>query len=142
MEYASHIWGGSSHCNILEKVESKAFRIICSPFLTESLQPLQVRRIVASLSLFYRYYNQHCSSELYGRIPPPMRRPRATRLSCSSQRFSVHLSTARLNSYRDSFMYRSCKVWNSLPNSVFPPYFDLNTFKRRFGLCYDHLLTE
>ena len=93
MEYASHIWGGSSHCNIFEKVEVKAFRIISSPSLTESLQPLQVRRIVASLSLLYRYYNQHCSSELYGRIPPPMGRSRSTRLSSSSQRFSVHLST-------------------------------------------------
>ena len=131
MEYASHIWGGSTHSVILDRVESKAFRIINSPPLTESLQSLSARRIVASLSLFYRYYNKHCSSELFGRIPPPLRRARTTRLSTHSHSFSVHLSTPRLNIYKNSFMYTSCKVWNTLPVSIFPSYFDLNTFKRR-----------
>src|ERR1700755_1217836 len=37
MEYASHIWGGSTHTAILEKVESRAFRLINSPALTNSL---------------------------------------------------------------------------------------------------------
>ncbi|KAL7646526.1 UNVERIFIED_CONTAM: hypothetical protein RMT77_001777 [Armadillidium vulgare] len=31
MEYASHIWGGSTHTALLEKVESKTFRLINSP---------------------------------------------------------------------------------------------------------------
>ena len=57
MEYASHIWGGSTHTVILEKVESRAFRFINSPALTNSLQSLSSRRILASLSLYYRYYN-------------------------------------------------------------------------------------
>src|ERR1044072_8311266 len=47
MEYASHIWGGSTHTALLEKVESRAFRLINSP----ALQSLSARRIVASLSL-------------------------------------------------------------------------------------------
>src|SRR6201990_1130398 len=47
---------------LLEKVESRAFRLINSPALTNSLQSLSARRIVASLSLYYRYYNGHCSS--------------------------------------------------------------------------------
>ena len=64
MEYDSHIWGGSTHSDILDRVESKAFLIINSPPLTESLQSLPARRIVASLSLLYRYYNKHCSSEI------------------------------------------------------------------------------
>ncbi|KAL7629919.1 UNVERIFIED_CONTAM: hypothetical protein RMT77_019962 [Armadillidium vulgare] len=51
MEYASHIWGGSTHTALLEKVESRAFRLINSPALTNSLQSLSTRRIVASLSL-------------------------------------------------------------------------------------------
>ena len=72
MEYASHIWGDSTHSDILDRVESKAFRIIYSPPLTESLQSLSARRMVASLSLFYQYYNKHCSSELFSRIPPPL----------------------------------------------------------------------
>src|ERR1700755_3527491 len=30
MEYASHVWGGSTHTALLEKVESRAFRLINS----------------------------------------------------------------------------------------------------------------
>src|ERR1700755_3517096 len=80
MEYASHIWIGSTHTALLEKVESRAFRLINSPALTNSLQSLSFRRIVASLSLYYRYYNGHCSSELSRLIPPPLRWARAIRL--------------------------------------------------------------
>ncbi|KAL7643214.1 UNVERIFIED_CONTAM: hypothetical protein RMT77_006505 [Armadillidium vulgare] len=131
MEYASHIWGGSTHTALLEKVESRAFRLINSPALTNSLQSLSARRIVASLSLYYRYYNRHCSSELSDRIPPPLRRARATRLSTQSHPFSVQLSDPRLNRYAQSYIYSTCKVWNTLPSSVFPTSFDLHTFKRR-----------
>ncbi|KAL7630273.1 UNVERIFIED_CONTAM: hypothetical protein RMT77_019583 [Armadillidium vulgare] len=131
MEYASHIWGGSTHTALLEKVESRAFRLINSPALTNSLQSLSARRIVASLSLYYRYYNRHCSSELSDRIPPPLRRARATRLFTQSHPFSVQLSDPRLNRYAQSYIYSTGKVWNTLPSSVFPTSFDLHTFKRR-----------
>ena len=40
MEYASHIWGGSTHTALLEMVESRAFHLINSPALTNSLQSL------------------------------------------------------------------------------------------------------
>ncbi|KAL7644702.1 UNVERIFIED_CONTAM: hypothetical protein RMT77_004515 [Armadillidium vulgare] len=131
MEYSSHIWGGSTHTALLEKVESRAFRLINSPALTNSLQSLSARRIVASLSLYYRCYNRHCSSELSGRIPPPLRRARATRLSTQSHPFSVQLSDPRLNRYAQSYIYSTGKVRNTLPSSVFPTSFDLHTFKRR-----------
>ncbi|KAL7632441.1 UNVERIFIED_CONTAM: hypothetical protein RMT77_017217 [Armadillidium vulgare] len=131
MEYASHIWGGSTHTALLEKVESRAFRLINSPALTNSLQSLSSRRIVASLSLYYRYYNGHCSSELSRRIPPPLRRARATRLFTQSHPFSVQLSDPRLNRYALSYMYSTGKVWNTLPSSIFPTSYDLHTFKRR-----------
>ncbi|KAL7641293.1 UNVERIFIED_CONTAM: hypothetical protein RMT77_008431 [Armadillidium vulgare] len=131
MEYASHIWGGSTHTALLEKVESRAFRLINSPALTNSLQSLSARRNVASLSLYYRYYNGHCSSELSRRIPPPLRRVRATRLSTQSHPFSVQLSDPRLNLYAQSYMYSTGKVWNTLPSSIFPTSYDLGTFKRR-----------
>ena len=35
MEYASHIWGGSSHVSLLDKMEKKAFRLINLPKLTD-----------------------------------------------------------------------------------------------------------
>ena len=56
MEYASHVWGGSTHTALLNRVESKAFRLINSSFLTDCFQPLSHRRNVASLALFYCYF--------------------------------------------------------------------------------------
>ena len=64
IEYCSHVWGGSSHTALLEKVESKAFRLINSPPLTRSLQSLSTRRNIAALSLYYRHYHGQCSREL------------------------------------------------------------------------------
>ena len=63
MVYASHIWwvGGeersSAHTELLSKVESKAFHLVDSPPLTDSLQLLTLRRNVASLVIFYRYFH-------------------------------------------------------------------------------------
>jgi hypothetical protein len=133
MEYASHIWGYSppSHTVLLDRVEARAFRIINDPVLTNCLQSLSTRRIVASLSLFYRYYNGHCSSELSNRLPPPLRRVRATRLSIQSHPFSVQLVNPRLDRCARSFIYKTSGVWNTLPPNVFPTSFDLHTFKRR-----------
>jgi hypothetical protein len=50
MEYCCHIWGGSSSCLILDRVQSKAFRLISSS-LTDTIPSLSHRRDVASLSL-------------------------------------------------------------------------------------------
>ena len=134
MEYASHIWGGSFNSNLklLDRVESKAFRLINSP-LTASLQTLSDRRNVASLALYYRYYNGHCSSELYTHIPPPLRRPRATRQGTHSHTYSVQLPHSRLENYRRSFFYRAGLAWNGLSSSIFPSYYNMNIFKRRMS---------
>src|SRR5678816_2221874 len=55
MEYCSHIWGGSGFTRLLDRVESKAKRLINCPVLSSSLDPLSLRRDVGALSLFYRY---------------------------------------------------------------------------------------
>ena len=130
MEYASHVWGGSTHTKLLDKVEKKAFRLISSPPLTDCLHSLLHRRGVASLSIFYRYFHANCSSELANCMPPPLRRPRPTRLSTSAHPYSVQIPHARVNQYRDSFFPSTGELWNSLPASVFPPAYNLNTFKR------------
>ena len=52
MEYASHVWKGSTHTALMNKVESKAFRLINSSPLTNCLQPLSHRHNVASLLSF------------------------------------------------------------------------------------------
>ena len=91
MEYVSHVWGGSTHTALLNRVESKAFRLINSSPLTDWLQSLNHRRNVASLALFYRYFHAHCSSELANCMPPPLPRPRCTRLSTHSHPYSIFL---------------------------------------------------
>ena len=125
MEYNSHVWGSSPHTALLNRVESKAIRLINSPSLTDSLQPLSLRRNVASLSLFYRYYNGHCSSELLTCILPPLRCVRSTRLATHSHPYAVQLSNARVDCYSQSFIYATGQLWNCLPLSVFPPVYNL-----------------
>ena len=56
LEYCSHIWGSSPYTSLLDRVESKAICLISDPSLTSTLDRLSLRRKVASLSLFYRYY--------------------------------------------------------------------------------------
>ena len=73
LEYCSHVWGGAprSSLHLLDKVQSKAIRPINNPSLTKSLQSLFHRRLVADLSIFYRYFHGHCSLEIKSIIPNP-----------------------------------------------------------------------
>ena len=59
LEYCSHVWGGAprSSLHLLDKVRSKAIRLINNPSLTKSLQSLSHRRLVADLYFFYRYFH-------------------------------------------------------------------------------------
>ena len=120
MEYASHVWGGSIHTALLNRVKSKAFRLIKSSPLIDCLQPLSHRRSVASLAIFYCYFHANCSSDLANCMPLLVLRPRCTRLASSSHSYSIHLSNARVN-HSQSFFPFSGKLWNSLPASLFPP---------------------
>ena len=125
-----HVWENLTHTVLLNRVESKAFRLINSPPLTDCLDTLSHRRNVASLSIFYLYFHADCLSELANYMPPHLPRHRCTRLSTSSHPYSVHLPNARVNQYLHSFIPYTNKLWNSLPLSVFSPAYDLNTFKR------------
>ena len=104
--------------------------------LTSTLDPLSLRRKVASLSLFYRYYFGHCSDELATCIPSPMARPRSTRQATFAHNYCVELSNARINRFSDGFFPSTSHLWNSLPSSVFPASFNLPSFKRQ---VYHHL---
>ena len=111
--------GASTHTDLLNRVESKTFRLINSAPLT--LDSLNHRRYVASLFIFNRYFHADCSSELANCMPPPLPRTRCTRLSTFSHPDSVHLPNVRVNQYLHSFIAYTGKLWNSLPLSVFPP---------------------
>nr|CAH7734557.1 unnamed protein product [Callosobruchus chinensis] len=80
-EHCSHIWGAASPTtlSILDAFLRRASRLIGDPALTCSLQPLSHRRAFGDLSLFYRYSNGFCSSELTSIIPPLSKPARCTR---------------------------------------------------------------
>ena len=131
MEYCSHVWGGSPYTRLLDRVEAKAFRLIGNARLSSSLDSLSLRRRVASLTIFYRLYFGYCSSELRSIVPPPLPRPRNTRQAASSHDFCVRLSNVRLSRHSESFIPTTSRVWNSLPQSVFPDSFNISVFKQR-----------
>ena len=104
LEYCSHIWGGSSFTSLLDRVESKAIRLINDSTLTDSLDSLSLRRKLASLSLFYKYFNGRCSVELAGCVPPLLRRARNTHQATFSHRFCVELVNSRIWRHSDCFL--------------------------------------
>nr|CAH7724122.1 unnamed protein product [Callosobruchus chinensis] len=61
--------------------------------LTCHLQPLSHQRAVGDLSLFYRYSNGFCSSELTSLIPPLYKPARCTRGTSSSHPKAVVFHT-------------------------------------------------
>ena len=65
----SHVWEGSTHVALFERVESKAFCLINSFPLINCLQPLSLRRNVASIAIFYRYSHANCSNDLANCMP-------------------------------------------------------------------------
>ena len=71
MEYCCHIWAGApvSVLNMLDRIQRRVINMV-GPKLSSNLQSLSHRRDVASLSLFYRYYNGLCSSEISALVPP------------------------------------------------------------------------
>jgi hypothetical protein len=131
MEYCSHIWGGApqGHLNLLDRIQNKPIRIINSPNLTDSLQPLAHRRAVPSLSLLYRYYSGQCSSELSTSIPSVHRPQRITRRNSSSHPHTLSVNVIKNNRHANSFLPSTVSLWNKLPPDVFPSKVSTSVFK-------------
>ena len=79
-----HVWRGLTHTALLNRMESKVFRLINSPPLTDCLDFLSHRRNVAYVSLFSCYVHVDCSSELANCMPPSLPQPCCTGLSTFS----------------------------------------------------------
>ena len=119
LEYFSHVWGGapSSSLHLLDIVQPKAIRLVNNPSLTTSLQSLSHHRLVADLSIFYRFFHAHCSLEIKNIIPDPLKHVRPSRSCTESHPFQVTLSTARTLSHK----FLSCQK----PVNFGPPYLPL-----------------
>ena len=100
----------------------QATKKICrtGPSLAASLEPLAHHRDVASLSLFYRYYFERCSSELAQLVPLSFSRERSTRYSDRWHNFSVIIRRCYKDVYVNSFFPRTARLWNSLHIECFP----------------------
>ena len=137
LEYCCHIWGNSSSAKLLDAVQRKAIRLISCPELTSNLESLDVRRKVASLSLFYRYYHGHCSHELSDCMPPPLTWSRNTRGAAEAHQYCVSIANPRIERYAVSFFHSTGCLWNELPSHVFPDTYNLSSFKNR---VFSHLI--
>nr|CAH7719610.1 unnamed protein product [Callosobruchus chinensis] len=133
LEYCSHIWGAAAPTtlSILDAVQRRAIRLIGDPALTCHLQPLSHRRAVGDLSLFYRYSNGFCSSELTSIIPPLSKPARCTRGTSSSHPKAVVLHTSRTERYDRTFILRVSRAWNGLPGDVLDEPARVGLFKSR-----------
>ena len=111
MEYCCHVWAGAPSCylELLDKLQ----KWICGtvgPSLAASLEPLAPCRIVASLSLFYRYYFGRCSSELAQLGPFPYSRGRSTHYSDRLHDFSVTIPRCYKDVYVSSFFPHTAQI--------------------------------
>ena len=116
MEYCCHVWAGAPSCYLesLDKLQKWICRIT-GPSLAASLESLSHRRNVASLSLFYRYYFDRCSSELAQLVPLLFSQGRSTRYSDRLHDFSVTIPRCYKDVYVNSFFPRTARLCNSLP---------------------------
>ena len=138
MEYCCHIWSGASKTSLssLDKVQRRLRRLIGDD-LFSTLQPLSHRRNVASLSLFYRYYNGKCSEELRSMVPPCKTFGRSTRYSSRIQQDHPHFLQVEGNYpkyHMNSFFPRTASLWNTLPSVCFPDSYNLDQFKKAVNM--------
>ena len=107
-------------------------------------------RIVASLSLFYRYYFGRCWSKLAQLVPLLFSQGRSTCYSDTLNDFSVTIPRCYKNAYVNSFFPCLGRLWNSLLIKCFPLTYDLNGinstieapincrfFIKRLPLCFN-----
>ena len=131
LEYCSHVWGGApkSSLHLLDRVQSKAIRLINNPNVPNSLQSLSHRCLVADISIFYCYFHRHCSQEIKNIFPDPVKHVRTTRSSTYSHPFQVTLPNPQTLFHKSLFIPRTSQLWYSFPPTTFPESYNLSSFK-------------
>ena len=135
LEYCSHVRGVAQKYTVclLDRVQSKAIRLINNPNFAKSLQPLSHLHLAGDLSIFYGYFHGHGSQKIRDVISVPLRRIRTTRSSTHSHPFQVSLPNPRTLSHKSSNTPRTCNLWNVLSSSCFPESYNLPFFKSKIN---------
>ena len=139
LEYCSHLWSKSavSGTTLLDRIQKRVCNLI-GPQLSQKLEPLSHRRDVSSLSLFYRYQNGLCSSQLHRAVPPLKQHRRQLRSTDSSHKLTLEVPRCRTTHYQTSFFPQTSTLWNSLPAGVFPDTINLTKFKSAVNRVLQH----
>ena len=103
MEYCCHDWAAVRSCymELLDKLQKRICRTV-GPSLGASLEPMAHRQNVVTLSLFYRYYIDRCSSELAQLVPLSYSQGRSTCCSDRLHGFSVTIPRCYKNVYANN----------------------------------------
>ena len=112
---------GSFSTYFIDRMKSKAFRLINAPNLTYQLPSLKLRRNVASLSIFHKYYFGRYSEELSHCVPDLKNRdPTLESHLLLDHELCVQIGYPRIERYNSCFFSYTGNLLNFLPSSNFP----------------------
>lgn len=131
MEYCSHLWAGAPAYQLgpLDSVQKRAVRIVDDPILTSDIEPLSLRRDLASLCVLYRLYNGLCSEELFEMMPTATFYHRTARHRQGIHAHTLQPKWSRTVRFQRNFLPRTIRLWNELPAEVFPQCYSMGSFK-------------
>lgn len=135
LEYNSHLWAGAPPSSriIIDRIQRRALKIANSD---EELDSLDHRRTVGAVVLFYRYYNGRCSDEISSIMPRAIDFDPRLRSTSHRNRFSVCIDLSRTDRFRNSFIQRTSRLWNLLPDNVFPAVYNVYLFKQNVNVYF------
>ena len=126
LEYADIVWDNCTQYekNELEKIQIEAAMIVtgatrsCSnkKILEEAgWDSLETRREKHRLITFHKMVHQNSPSYLYTLVPPSVHQVSQRNLRSQND---LHIPRSRTNLYRDSFIPKTSKDWNALPENI------------------------
>ena len=113
-EYCPQVWmsAAGTHIRLLDKMFRR-----CKSLVTELDISLQHRRLVSSLTFFFKILSNP-SHPLYSEIPPLLQRLRSTRYSLSLNDLAREEPRCRTSQFSRCFLPSLISQWNRLPNEV------------------------
>ena len=123
MEYSPLVWSSCppSHLRLLDRVQERARRLVENRrLITDApifFQPLQHRRDVSGLCVFYKVHKQQCPHLATLRLSAALNTNYNTRRGNTSEH-GLHVPFARTEQYMRSFHPRYSRLWNELIQDI------------------------